>query len=308
MTNISNPIVFFGTDKFSLTAFQTLIESGIKISSVVTKPDSTRGRGMIIESSELKKYAESYDIPVFQPHDLLELKPYISSLRRPIGVLVSYGKILPQEILDAFTPGIINLHPSLLPKLRGPSPIETSIMNQDTTTGVSVMLLNSTMDAGPIYDHVVIDLTGKETAGELYGLLAKEGSHLLVRLLPLIIEGSVAPVPQDSEQATYCKIIKKSDGIIDWKLPAETIEAKIRALHEWPQSRTTLNNVDVIVTRAEVLENYHASPGSLTVHNKSDLVVGTARGGIRILGLKPVGKNEMTTKEFLAGYSKKLEN
>lgn len=308
MTNASNPIVFFGTDNFSLSALQAIVESGIKISAVVTKPDSARGRGKIIDSNAVKKYAQINNIPVVQPHNLLELKPYINSLPRPVGVLVSYGKIIPQEILDAFIPGIINLHPSLLPKLRGPSPIETSIMNKDTETGVSVMLLNSSMDAGPIYGQKVISLTGKETAEELYRLLSEEGSRLLVRLLPVIIEGSVIPVPQDNEQASYCKIIKKSDGTIDWKLPAETLEAKIRALHEWPQSRTTLNNVDVIVTRAEVIKNYSDKPGNIAIHNKSDLIVGTSEGGIRVLSLKPVGKSEMTTKSFLAGYSKKLEN
>lgn len=308
MTNTSKPIVFFGTDNFSLMALQMIIESGIKISSVVTKPDSARGRGQVMGSNVVKKYAISRNIPVFQPVNLIELEQYFKTLNRPAGILVSYGNIIPQAVLEEFTPGIINIHPSLLPKLRGPSPIETAIMNKDTRTGVSVMLLNSEMDAGPIYGQKVISIEGKETAEELYPKLAKEGSHLLVKLFSSIVGGSLDPVPQDNKQATYCKIIKKSDGLIDWKLPAETIEAKIRALHRWPQSRANFHNIEVIVTRAEVVKDYKAEPGNITVVNKSDLIIGTSRGGIRIIALKPVGKNEMSTKAFLAGYQKTIEN
>lgn len=302
MKMTSQPIVFFGTEDFSLGALKALVESGFNVAAVVTKPDSPQGRGHRLTPPKVKVYAEEHGIPVWQPSKLSEINDKISHLDTPAGVLVSYGKIIPQSTLDLFTPGIINVHPSLLPKYRGPSPIETAIIMGDHKTGVSIMKLISDMDAGPVYKQIEIPLSGDETATELYHTLGDVGSELLVDSLPSILDGSLIPVEQDDDQSTYCNLIKKSDGIIDWSERAEVIVARIRAYQEWPKSRATLGDVEVIITKAEALSyGSHTDPGNITLENDS-LIIGAGRGSVRIQTLKPLGKKEMPVSAFLAGY------
>lgn len=306
MKKTSNPIVFFGTDKFSLVTLKLLVDCGFDVHAVVTKPDAPSGRGHHYSSPEVKKFAESKSIPVLQPRNLVEIKGYIESLDHPAGVLVSYGKIIPQSIIDLFYPGIINVHPSILPKYRGPSPIEYTILKQEKEAGISIMHLDSKMDAGPIYQQKSISLLGNETSEQLYERLGIEGAQLLIDVLPAILDGTLKPKNQQESIATYCEKITKSDGIINWNEPADVIEAKIRALHMWPQSRTALNELDVIITRAEVLWNYVGKPGDFTLRNNTELIIGAKAGGLRILSLKPIGKKEMPIEAFLSGYNSYL--
>jgi len=299
-----NSIVFFGTEDFSLTALRTLVEADFPVVAVVTKPDSPKGRGHAIIPPAVKTYAETHGITVWQPQKLADITDEIEKLDHPAGVLVSYGKIIPQATLDLFTPGIINLHPSLLPKYRGPSPVETAIAAGDKETGISIIKLIAAMDAGPIYRQIRIPLHGKETAEELYVELGRQGSELLVETLPPILDGSLQPSNQ-ADDATYCKLLSKDDGTINWNTAAATIEARIRAYHIWPQSRTTLGDIDVIITAAEVIDSRDSIPGSLTVENGS-LIVGTGQDSLRILTLKPLGKKEMPVGAFLSGYHNHL--
>src|SRR5690606_15931966 len=160
----------------------------------------------------VKRIAEAQDIPVWQPIRLLPDDPHWNDVRDNVGVLSSYGKIIPQAIIDLFKPGIINIHPSLLPKYRGPSPIESAIANGDTETGVSIMLLTAEMDAGPIYVQQSYPLDGTETQPELYERLAVFGSQLLVETLPRILDGSLVAEPQTGT-ASYSKLLTKADGL-----------------------------------------------------------------------------------------------
>lgn len=253
MTNTSAKIVFFGTEDFSLTALTGLIEAGYTIAAVVTKPDSKKGRGQQLVAPQVKVLASRYNIPVLQPNKLTEITPTIKALGSVTGVLVSYGKIVPQSIIDLFTPGIINVHPSLLPKYRGPSPIESAIKNGDETTGVTIMQLSARMDAGPIYAAKLHSLHGTETRPELYHALADIGTNLLLETLPTIIDGTRQPVPQDEGQASYCQLLQKSDTNLDLAmLSAVQAERIIRAHIGFPKSKLTLIGQPVIITKAHV--------------------------------------------------------
>lgn len=255
MMNTSAKIVFFGTEDFSLTTLTGLIEAGYTIAAVVTKPDSKKGRGQQLVAPQVKALASRFNIPVWQPTRLAEIEDDIASLGPVTGVLVSYGKIIPQSIIDLFTPGIINVHPSLLPKYRGPSPIESAIKNGDTTTGVTIMQLSAEMDAGPIYTAKEHPLQGTETRPELYHALADVGTNLLLETLPRIIDGSLHPTPQDSSHASYCKLLQKADAILDpASLTATEAERLVRAHIGFPKSKLTLINQQVIITKAHVAE------------------------------------------------------
>lgn len=304
-----SPIVFFGTEAFSLASLQALIDADFPIAAVVTKQDSRKGRGRHLVPPEVKVLAEAHGIPVWQPHKLDEIIDDITALDSPVGVLVSFGKIIPQRIIDLFSPGIINVHPSKLPLYRGPSPIESAILNGDAETGVSIMQLCAAMDAGPVYHFTPYALDGTETQQRLYDTLASFGAQQLVRVLPSILDGSRTPIAQDDAQATYCSLLQKSDGVIDWTKPALQIEREIRAYNVWPQSRTTLGEVDVIITAATAVWPTGPLDSAIEIIYDQDvkaLFVSAKDSLLEIDRIKPVGKKEMPIQAFLTGYKDKL--
>ena len=174
------PIVFFGTEHHSLVVLKALVESGYSIAAVVTKPDSIKGRHKKPLPPAVKQFAMERKIPVWQPKNLRDIIDNIRQLGEPVGILASYGKIIPQSVLELFSPGIINLHPSLLPLYRGPSPIESAIANRDRKTGVTIIKLEQSMDAGPIYTQVPYALDFTETKPELYDILFSLGANLQI--------------------------------------------------------------------------------------------------------------------------------
>lgn len=307
MTNISKPIIFFGTEDFSLTSLQALIDAGYPVVAVVTKPDMQKGRGHKLTPPPVKLLAQQHAIPVWQPVKLHEVADQIAKFDHPMGVLVSYGKIIPQTIIDLFSPGIINVHPSLLPLYRGPSPIESAILHGDNRTGVSIMKLSAAMDAGPVYRQITYDLSGDETAEQLYDILGHKGAELLVELLPAIADGTLAPTAQDDANATYCQLIDKTNSAIDWNKTAETIERQIRAYHQWPQSRTSIGTVEVIITEAEIYPAPRKPAGTVEIVD-GQLLVFASDAAIRIKSIKPIGKKEMPIQAFLAGYRTQVTN
>ena len=246
------PIVFFGTEDFSLYSLRALVEAGFNIVAVITKPDSRRGRSNKLIQPAVKQFASQHHIPVWQPNRLKDIISDIKNITpRPTGVLVSYGKIIPQTIIDLFQPGIINVHPSLLPKYRGPSPIESAIANRDKITGVTIMQLEQAMDAGPIYYQETYPLDFTETQPELYQALGQLGAQLLTQKLPNIINGILQPTPQDNSRATYCSLLNKDDSRLDpQQLTADQAEAKIRAHLTYPRSRLKIGQYDLIITKA----------------------------------------------------------
>ena len=293
MTKISPKIVFFGTENYSLITLEALVEEGFNVVCVITKPDTKRGRGHKLTEPPVKTFAKSHNIPVLQPSKVSEITDYIKQLQPVTGVLVAYGKIIPQSIIDLFTPGIINVHPSLLPKYRGPSPIESAIANRDTETGVSIMQLDSKMDAGPIYTQTRQPLTGKETKFELYDKLFHDGTSLLIKNLPNIISGSLQPTPQGDSRASYCQLLNKDNSWLDTeRMTAVEAEAHVRAHLGFPRSRMTIDDRDIIITKSHC----DKTPNSHLDKKFADdnyLIIDEL--------IAPSGKT-MTAEEFIRGH------
>ncbi len=292
---VSSPtILFFGTEDFSLTALQALVEANFSIGAVVTKPDTKRGRHQRLTAPAVKTYALAHAIPVWQPTSLRDIATEIQRFDRPLGVLVSYGKIIPQSIIDLFRPGIINLHPSLLPLYRGPSPIEAAIRNRDQQTGISLMLLSAAMDAGPVYTQVPYRLSGHETQSELYHILGCIGAKVLVEQLPNILNGTLQPRAQDDNHATYTHLLGKADGIIDPQHHSATeAEAMVRAYMIHPRARVVLGSHQCIVTAAHV------------THTKDTPLSQLCADGLYLAIdelIAPSGKH-LTASEFIRGYN-----
>lgn len=301
---MSKTIIFFGTEDFSATNLQALIDADFDIAAVVTKPDTAKGRSKELVPSPVKIIAQNANIPVWQPEKVTDIAKNVQELNNPAGVLVSYGKLIPDEILKLFNPGIINLHPSLLPKYRGPSPIESAIVSGDSETGVSIMQLTHEMDAGPVYSQIKLPLNGNEYADDLYKTLAKKGAKQLVTSLPSILDGSLQAREQNQADVVICQLIEKTDGNIDWNQPAAQIERKIRAYNIWPKSRTKLGNVEVIITKAHP-ESGGDTPGKVEIADDK-LIVYCGENCLSIDMIQPIGKKEMPIQAFLAGYKDKF--
>lgn len=295
MKNTSKTIVFFGTDDFSLITLKNLVGSGYNVVAVVTKPDSRSGRGQQIEMPAVKEFALENNIEVWQPNKVTEIDEKIKKIGGSVaGVLTSFGKIIPISTIDLFKPGIINVHPSLLPKYRGPSPIESVILGGDKITGVSIMKLTPDMDNGPIYGQIVHQLSGKETRIDLRKALADAGTMILITLLPNILDESIQPIPQNNSEASYCRLLSKNDSLLDpANITAVDAERQIRAFLGFPKSKIDILGRMIVVTKAH-----------LSDEQKSLLDIKFKDGKILSIDelIAPSG-NKITAREFINGYS-----
>ena len=291
---MTDRIIFFGTEAFSADALRALIASNFNVVAVVTKPDQPKGRGHKLTEPLVKTIAREHDIPVWQPTKLADVAEQITSLQPVAGVLVSYGKIIPQSIIDLFTPGIINVHPSLLPRYRGPSPIEAAIIHHDNQTGVTIMQLSAAMDAGPIYAQRIIPLDHTETKPALYATLSHIGNQLLIDTLPDILSGALTPTPQNDADVTYCSLLSKQDGLLDpADLTAVQAEARVRAFLGFPRTRLPLGDQTLIITRAHVSKTAE-TPLSVQFSDGNYLIPDEL--------IAPSGKT-MPAEAFLRGHS-----
>ncbi len=288
----SKKLIFFGTEDFSVPSLEKLLSGGWNVQAVVTKPDSRSGRGLKIQPPKVKEIAKEADIKVYQPEKLADITVDIEKLKPDFGVLVAYGKIIPRVALNIFPGGIINLHPSLLPKYRGPSPIETAILNGDSEAGVSLMRLSEKMDEGPVYSQRRVRIPPGIDAGSFSNYLAEVGAELLEERLDAIIQGWLTPKPQIEAEATYSKLLKKEDGNVDFGKPAEQLELEVRAYARWPKSSANIYGRKVIVTKVRVVET----------EKDGKLVIKCRPGWLEILELIAPSGRTVTGSEFLRGY------
>ena len=232
-------IVFMGTPGFAAEVLRAVLDwSGGDVAGVFTQPDRPCGRGQACKPCDVKLLALEEGIPVFQPEHF-KTRENIDLLRRlaPDFVLVAaYGLILPQAVLDIPSRGCLNVHASLLPKYRGAAPIQRAVMAGETTTGVTIMLMDAGMDTGPVLLTRSTPIGADEDAGSLHDRLASMGGALLVQAIEGLLEGRITPSPQDNDQATYAPKLRKEDGLIDWSLPAQEVHNRIRGLSPWPGS------------------------------------------------------------------------
>lgn len=303
---MSKKILFFGNERLATgvttktPVLRALVEHGYEVAAVVVaqKDSGPSRRGRQLEIAET---AEELGIPVIAPQKLRESVDDIKKFGAEAAVLVAYGKIVPQEVIDIFPKGIINIHPSLLPHHRGPTPVESLIKSGDKETGVSLMQLAAEMDAGPVYAQETLLLKGNETKQLLTDQLAALGRDMLIAHLPTILDGSLQAQEQDEMHATYDEKIDKSDAELDFTLPAVELEREVRAHAGWPRSRARIGTTDVIITQTAVNTDHSGTPGTLWIDGRR-LGLHTGEGSLEILRLIPAGKQEMTAEGFLAGY------
>lgn len=300
-------IIFFGSDNFALPSLKLLAEKtkDFEIVNVVTMPDKKKGRGMKVSALEIKELALKLGINVYQPEKLdSKAISHIRSFDPELIVVVAYGKILPKEILDLPPKGCINLHASLLPKLRGAGAIAYSIIRGCEHTGVTTMYVNEKMDSGDIIYQKKVKIKSEDTTVTLSKKLAKEGAELLYSTLKDVKSGKAPSIPQDDSKATYAPKLKKKDGLINWDKSAEEIFNLVRGMNPWPSAYTYLDGKMFKIHRAEQEEalKEKASSGEIVEAGKDKLIVATGKGSLKILEVQLEGKRKMSVEEFLRGH------
>ena len=254
--NMELKIVFIGTPEFGAIILKELCNANLKPVLVITAPDKPVGRKQILTPPPVKILAEKYNINIIQPEQILNSKSEILNLNPDLIVVVAFGQILPKEILEIPKYGCLNVHPSLLPKYRGPSPIQSFILNGDKKTGVTIVLMDEKIDHGQILTNSKFQITNpKITYLELHNKLAELGVKLLIETIPKWTRGEIKPRPQNHSKATYTKILKKQDGKIDWQKPVEYIERQVRAFNPWPGTHTIYNGKILKILKAEILKD-----------------------------------------------------
>ena len=265
----SKKIIFFGNERLATgvstknPVLNSLLKNGFEVEKIILNQDDYNSRS--IKINEAEEFGLKNHIPCLKPKTNDELEVIISRSEARLGILVSYGKIIPESIIKQFDLGIINLHPSLLPKKRGPTPIEQTIIDGDLRSGVSIMKLTKGMDDGPIYIQKTIELKGNETKQELSTILGSLGADLIIDVLLDIFNENIDPRPQDDAQKSFTHMIIKSSGSVDWSDSSENIERRFRAYEYWPRSYTDIFGIRTIITDMQTMESASTSPGNIVI-------------------------------------------
>jgi methionyl-tRNA formyltransferase len=297
-------VIFLGTPEFAAIPLEALAhDARYQVVGVVTQPDRAAGRNRAPEPP-VKRAAVRLGIPVFQPESLRDpaAVEQLAALQPDAGVVAAYGEILRKNVLAIPPHGYLNIHPSLLPRHRGPTPVPGAILAGDTETGVTVMLLDAKMDSGPILAQQRIPLPPDARSGPLTEQLFTLGSALLLEALAGYAAGTLDTIPQDDSQATYTKLLKKEDGKIDWGTAAIQIERMTRAYHPWPGAHTSWHGqpFKIIAAHAHPAWAGSAAPGMLLPQNDS-VWVATGAGAIELLNVQPSGKRPLAAADWWRG-------
>lgn len=294
-------IVFFGTPEFALPALKILLNSKHEVLAVVTQPDRQSGRGRRITSCPVKLEAQRTGLRIFQPQNVKDEK-FIKEFKKmnpSVAVVVAYGQILPPEIIHLPEFGCINVHASLLPKYRGAAPINWAVINGDKKTGVTTMLMDEGLDTGPALIQEAAEINAEDTAGTLSVRLSNLGADVLMRTLASMEKGNLKPVPQGGE-ATYARLLKKSDGLIKWSKSSGEISNLIRGVNPWPGAYSFLKGEKIKILKA-ISVGGKSEAGVVFKKTKNELIVGAGIGMLSILEVQPSGKPAMAIKSFLQG-------
>jgi methionyl-tRNA formyltransferase len=298
-------VVFAGTPDFSVPTLEGLIGAGVELPFVLTQPDRPAGRGRKLTPSPVKQVAAGHGVPVLQPAAIdAEFRGMLGEEPPDLLVVVAYGLILPQWLLDWPRIAPVNVHASLLPRWRGASPIQQAILAGDEETGVSIMRMTRGVDCGPVYAQRSVTIGPTDTAGELHDRLGAEGASLLVEVLPEILAGTLEPVPQDEAGACLAPKIEKSDALLDWSRPAAELERRVRAFNPWPvaEARTAAGE-RLRIWAAEALGTpATAAPGTVVEETGDLIAVATARGLLGLKQVQPPGGRIMSARAYLAAH------
>ncbi|WP_109080129.1 methionyl-tRNA formyltransferase [Aggregatibacter aphrophilus] len=301
-------IIFAGTPDFAAQHLQALIDSPHNVIAVYTQPDKPAGRGKKLQASPVKQLAEQHQIPVYQPKSLRkpETQAELTALHADVMVVVAYGLILPQAVLDAPTYGCLNVHGSLLPRWRGAAPIQRAIWAGDKQTGVTIMQMDAGLDTGDMLHKVFCDIDLQDTSADLYHKLAEIAPNALIEVLNHLTDGTFIAEPQDGTQSNYAEKLSKEEAKLDWQLSAAQLERNIRAFNPWPMAYLQLtdeqgNPQTLKVYQATVLPSVSQTPGTIISADKNGIQIATADGVLNLLQLQPAGKKPMSTQDLLNG-------
>lgn len=297
-------IIFMGTPDFSVPCLEALIKSDNEVVGVFTQPDKPKGRGYELTPPPVKQCALSNNLPVFQPASMRngEALEIINSLNADLIIVVAFGKILPKEILESVKYGCINIHASLLPKLRGAAPIQWSILNGETETGVTSMQMDVGLDTGDMLIKKAMSIPENMTAEELFDELSAMGAEVLIETIEALKKGELKPEKQDDSLSNYAPIISKEICPIDFSKSALEVHNKVRGLYSWPIATTVINGKKFKIHKSKILaENFAGIPGEI-VDNNNRLVIMCGDGKcVEILEIQAEGKKKMDTQSFLRG-------
>ncbi|OOF67907.1 methionyl-tRNA formyltransferase [Rodentibacter caecimuris] len=301
-------IIFAGTPDFAACHLQALLDSSHKVIAVYTQPDKPAGRGKKLQASPVKILAKQHNIPVYQPKSLRnqETLSELTALNADIMVVVAYGLILPQPVLEVPRLGCLNVHGSILPRWRGAAPIQRAIWAGDKQTGVTIMQMDKGLDTGDILHRVSCDIEPMETSETLYKKLAQIGPSALLDVLNGLEHGDFPAEKQDENQANYAEKLSKAEAKLDWQLPAVQLERAIRSFNPWPVSYFTVtdtqDNVQTLkVFRANILPHRIVPAGTILSADKSGIQIATADGVLNLQQLQPAGKKPMSAQDLLNG-------
>lgn len=297
-------LVFFGTPEFAVPSLRTLAaQPDFAVVLVVTQPDRPAGRGRGLQPPPVKVLAQELGLPCWQPETLrtAEAEARLAAVAPMLAVVVAYSKIIPASMLSMPRHGFLNVHPSLLPRYRGASPIQAALLNGDAITGISFAVMTPELDAGPILRQFAIPIVPDDTGVTLGARLAEVAAELLPDTIRDWIAGRIVPIPQDEGEATYTRPLTKADGRVDWSEPAERIERKIRALQPWPCAWTTIGGRRLILLRARLIETeMNLAPGCLSVM-PTVMLVGTGTRPLALETVQPEGKRAMSALDWWRG-------
>lgn len=297
-------VVFMGTPDFALLGLSRLAQAAdFKIVGLFTQTDKPVGRGQVMSPPPAKVLAKKYGLKIFQPERIKAETETIRNLKPDLLVVIAYGKIIPQAILDIPRYGCINVHASLLPKYRGAACLNAPILNNDKETGVTIMKMDAGLDTGPILRQAKMELRGTETLAEVHDRLSELGADLLAPTLRDWMAGRITPQAQDETAATYVKTLQKEDGRIDWTKPAQEIERLIRAYNPWPGTFFSQDGklIKIIAADNKILASSNHQPGEMFVFDRR-LAIQCGQDALLILKLQPAGKKIMSAQEFMSGH------
>lgn len=295
-------IVFAGTPEFALPCLDALASSQHQLLAVYTQPDRPAGRGRKLQPSAVKAWAQTRQIPVYQPLNFRQADTVaeLAALEADIMVVIAYGLILPRSVLSTPRLGCINVHASLLPRWRGASPIQQAVRHGDAQSGVTIMQMDIGMDTGDSLCEVICPLDARETAGSLHDKLSVMAAGPLLQTLDDLDNGRAQPRPQDSEHVTYAGKIIREHARIDWQQPAQTIDCQVRAFNPWPIAYTQFGDEVLRIHQAEAEASHkQAAPGTVLALDKNGLLVATADGALRVQRFQFPGGKVLTVADWL---------
>ncbi|GKX55445.1 methionyl-tRNA formyltransferase [Leminorella grimontii] len=295
-------IIFAGTPDFAARHLDALLSSRHTVVAAFTQPDRPAGRGNRLTPSPVKELALRHQVPVFQPASLRpeENQRLVAELNADVMVVVAYGLILPQAVLDMPPLGCINVHGSLLPRWRGAAPIQRSLWAGDAETGVTIMQMDAGLDTGDMLYKLSCPILAEDTSATLYDKLAELGPHGLLETLEQLASGTAVAQKQDDSQANYAQKLSKEEARLDWTLSAAQLERCIRAFNPWPVSYFTIDEQPVKVWAATVIDKkITEAPGTIIAADKSGIQIATAEGVLNMTQLQPAGKKAMSAQDIL---------